>query len=69
MLAEPTALELGKSLIDALEKHGQYGFVLYVVDETGRMNQLSNMPMHEIYALLCRQMYNFEFDHEGAGHA
>jgi hypothetical protein len=69
MLAEPAALELGQSLIDRLDRHGQYGFVLYVVDATGRVNQLSNMPMHEIYALLRKQVDIYAVDHEGAGHA
>jgi hypothetical protein len=69
MLAEPTAKELGQNLIDQLGEHGQYRFVMYIVDETGRVNQLSNMPAGDVYALLRRQVYNYEFGHEGAGHA
>jgi hypothetical protein len=67
MLAETrTAIE--QALIAQLEQHA-FGFVLYVVDDTGSVSQVSNLRMDEIYEMLRAQVLSYEADHAGAGHA
>lgn len=69
MLVGRAAMELGQEVIDRLEEHGSYGFVMYVIDQDGSVNQLSNMLLEDIYALLCKQIRNYQLEHEGVGHA